>query len=107
MKGRIEDVNLPVEKVDVIVSEWMGYFLLFESMLDSLIFARDKYLNKNGIILPNECNLFISGVSDTGSINNTIVYRFIMRLYKRYSVRIWLENKLCDNYCEKTITFEQ
>lgn len=43
----------------------MGYFLLFESMLDSLIFARDKYLNKNGIMLPNECNLYISGISDT------------------------------------------
>jgi hypothetical protein len=66
IKGRIEDVTLPVEKVDAIVSEWMGYFLLFESMLDSLIFARDKYLNKNGIMLPNECNLFISGISDTG-----------------------------------------
>ncbi|VVC26565.1 Zinc finger C2H2-type,Protein arginine N-methyltransferase,S-adenosyl-L-methionine-dependent [Cinara cedri] len=64
IKGRIEDVSLPVEKVDAIVSEWMGYFLLFESMLDSLIFARDKYLDTNGIMLPNECNLFISGVSD-------------------------------------------
>lgn len=29
-----EDVQLP-EKVDIIVSEWMGYFLLRESMLDS------------------------------------------------------------------------
>lgn len=66
IKGRIEDVSLPVEKVDAIVSEWMGYFLLFESMLDSLIFARDKYLDKSGIMLPNECNLFICGVSDTG-----------------------------------------
>jgi len=66
IKGRIEDVSLPVEKVDAIVSEWMGYFLLFESMLDSLIFARDKYLNKNGIMLPNECNIFICGVSDMG-----------------------------------------
>lgn len=66
IKGRIEDVNLSVEKVDAIVSEWMGYFLLFESMLDSLIFARDKYLIKNGIMLPDECNLFICGVSDEG-----------------------------------------
>lgn len=66
IKGRIEDVTLPVEKVDAIVSEWMGYFLLFESMLDSLIYARDKYLNTNGVMLPNVCNLFISGLSDTG-----------------------------------------
>ena len=31
-------------QVDIIVSEWMGYFLFYESMLDSVIFARDKYL---------------------------------------------------------------
>ncbi|XP_034019799.1 protein arginine N-methyltransferase 3 [Thalassophryne amazonica] len=45
IKGCIEDVNLPVEKVDVIISEWMGYFLLFESMLDSVLYARDLYLD--------------------------------------------------------------
>ena len=34
--------------MDVIVSEWMGYFLLYESMLDSVIWARDKYLAPGG-----------------------------------------------------------
>ena len=28
IKGKIEDIEIP-EKVDVIVSEWMGYFLLY------------------------------------------------------------------------------
>lgn len=42
--GKLEEIELP-EKVDVIVSEWMGYFLVFESMLDSVIYARDKWLN--------------------------------------------------------------
>ena len=37
-----------VTQVDVIVSEWMGYFLLYESMLDSVIWARDKYLAPGG-----------------------------------------------------------
>lgn len=27
IKGKVEEVQLPVEKVDVIVSEWMGYFV--------------------------------------------------------------------------------
>src|ERR1700712_3168906 len=27
IRGRIEDVTLPVDKVDIIVSEWMGYCL--------------------------------------------------------------------------------
>ena len=29
-------------QVDIIISEWMGYMLLRESMLDSVIYARDK-----------------------------------------------------------------
>jgi hypothetical protein len=30
--------------VDIIISEWMGYFLLYESMLDTVLYARDKWL---------------------------------------------------------------
>lgn len=41
IQGTIETIELP-EKVDVIISEWMGYFLLRESMLDSVVLARDK-----------------------------------------------------------------
>ncbi|CAF0898977.1 unnamed protein product [Adineta steineri] len=60
--GRIEDVTLPVDKVDIIISEWMGYFLLFECMLESIIFARDKYLDKeNGFILPDDFSIHLSG----------------------------------------------
>ena len=33
IKGRLEDVDLPRKQFDIIVSEWMGYFLLFEGML--------------------------------------------------------------------------
>jgi len=43
----MEEVELPVEKVDIIISEWMGYFLLYESMLDTVLVARDKYLVSN------------------------------------------------------------
>ena len=37
-------MELPVDKVDIIISEWMGYCLLYESMLDTVLFARDKWL---------------------------------------------------------------
>jgi len=47
LKGKMEDIQLPVEKVDIIISEWMGYFLLYESMLDTVLIARDKYLKEN------------------------------------------------------------
>ena len=28
IKGKVEEIELPVEHVDIIVSEWMGYMLL-------------------------------------------------------------------------------
>src|SRR5258706_14345093 len=50
MRGKIESIQLPLEypKVDVIISEWMGYALLYESMLDSVLHARDRFLKPNG-----------------------------------------------------------
>lgn len=44
LKGKVEELDLPVAKVDIIISEWMGYFLLFENMLDTVLYARDKWL---------------------------------------------------------------
>ncbi|RVW47453.1 Protein arginine N-methyltransferase PRMT10 [Vitis vinifera] len=49
IEGSVEDVTLP-EKVDVIISEWMGYFLLRESMFDSVISARDRWLKPTGVM---------------------------------------------------------
>ena len=40
IRGKIEEIDLPVPKVDIIISEWMGYCLFYESMLDSVLFAR-------------------------------------------------------------------
>jgi hypothetical protein len=48
IKGKVEEITLPVEHVDIIISEWMGYFLLYESMFDTVIFAREKWLRKGG-----------------------------------------------------------
>ena len=47
----MEEIVLPVEKVDIIISEWIGYFLLHESMLDCILVVRDKYLKPNGIFI--------------------------------------------------------
>ncbi|KAG4144333.1 hypothetical protein ERO13_D05G030400v2 [Gossypium hirsutum] len=46
LKGKIEEIELPVAKVDIIISEWMGYFLLFENMLNTVLYARDKWLKQ-------------------------------------------------------------
>ena len=60
--GKIEEVELP-EKVDVILSEWMGTFLVFEFMIDSVLFARDKWLKPEGVIWPSSAKLFIAPCS--------------------------------------------
>ncbi|KAH6923981.1 hypothetical protein HPB50_010117 [Hyalomma asiaticum] len=62
--GRVEELELP-ERVDVLVSEWMGYFLLFEGMLDSVLQARDRLLRPGGLMLPNRCQLFLVALNDS------------------------------------------
>jgi len=64
IKGKVEEIELPVDKVDIIVSEWMGYFLLYESMLDTVIFARDKWLKPNGILMPDKSTMYLAGLED-------------------------------------------
>ncbi|PWA97099.1 protein arginine N-methyltransferase PRMT10 [Artemisia annua] len=67
IEGSIEDITLP-EKVDVIISEWMGYFLLRESMFDSVIIARDRWLKPTGVMYPSHARMWLapirSGLSD-------------------------------------------
>jgi hypothetical protein len=62
IKGRMEEVELP-EKVDIIVSEWMGFYLLHESMLDSVLYARDKWLNEGGLVFPSRSRIFLAPVN--------------------------------------------
>ena len=64
IKGKMEEITMPVPKVDIIISEWMGYFLLYESMLDSVLWARDKYLVKGGKMLPDKIHMYIAAVED-------------------------------------------
>ncbi|KAH8197930.1 hypothetical protein TruAng_007880 [Truncatella angustata] len=65
LQGKMEEVELPFPKVDIIISEWMGYFLLYESMLDTVLYARDRYLNKEGgLIFPDKATIFACGIED-------------------------------------------
>lgn len=64
IKGKVEEVELPVEKVDIIVSEWMGYFLLYESMLDTVLVARDKWLAEGGLLFPDKATMYMTAVED-------------------------------------------
>ncbi|XP_020079775.1 probable protein arginine N-methyltransferase 6.1 [Ananas comosus] len=71
LHGRVEDVEIE-EKVDVIISEWMGYMLLYESMLGSVIFARDKWLKPGGLILPSHATLYMAPITNTERYQDSI-----------------------------------
>lgn len=74
LRGAIEDVILPVDHVDIIVSEWMGYCLLYEAMLPSVLFARDKYLRPGGLMVPSSATLWIAPVADQDYVSDHISY---------------------------------
>ena len=57
-------MELPVQEFDIIISEWMGYFLLYESMLDTVLLARDKYLKKDGLLFPDQASIYLAAIED-------------------------------------------
>jgi hypothetical protein len=59
-------VDLP-ERVDILVSEWMGFYLPHESMLDSVLVAHDRFLKQTGIMIPQSCRLLAAPVCNSGS----------------------------------------
>lgn len=88
--GKLEDVELP-NKVDIIISEWMGYFLLYESMLDTVIAARDKWLNPGGMLFPDKATLYICAIEDAEYREDKInfwnnVYGFDMSCIKELAL---------------------
>ena len=69
IQGKMEEIEMPQKhmaggKVDIIISEWMGYFLLYESMLDTVLYARDNYLTHGGKIFPDKATMYMAGIED-------------------------------------------
>jgi len=66
IRGKVEEITLPegVDKVDIIISEWMGYCLFYESMLDTVLYARDKWLRPGGLMFPDRATLYITAIED-------------------------------------------
>ncbi|XP_026779199.1 protein arginine N-methyltransferase 8-B isoform X3 [Pangasianodon hypophthalmus] len=73
-KGKVEETELPVDQVDIIVSEWMGYCLFYESMLKTVIYARDKWL-PGGFMFPDRATLHVVAIED--------------RQYKDFKIHWW------------------
>ena len=63
IQGDIMDVKLP-ERVDVIVSEWLGGFGIDEGMLVPVIAARDRWLKPRGVMIPRSVTAWTALVHD-------------------------------------------
>ena len=86
-------INKPVEEVDhtdwkhegqkasVVISEWMGFYLVHEAMLDSVLWARDFLCEPNPLIMPSNCRIWAAIVSN--------------EKFRHEELEIWREPVLC------------
>uniref|UniRef100_A0A6B2L8Q8 type I protein arginine methyltransferase n=1 Tax=Arcella intermedia TaxID=1963864 RepID=A0A6B2L8Q8_9EUKA len=89
----IDTLGPDYSNVDIIISEWMGYCLLFECMLPSVLIARDRFCGNGGLVYPDVASMFVCGWYDEKYYNNKIsfwseVYGFKMNSMKD---QIWIE----------------
>ena len=63
LQGKMEDIALP-EKVDIVISEPMGFFLVHERMLESYLVGRQKWMKPGGLMFPTLGTMFISPFTD-------------------------------------------
>ncbi|PIO73519.1 arginine N-methyltransferase 8 family protein [Teladorsagia circumcincta] len=117
IQAKVEEVTeLPdgCEKVDVIISEWMGYCLFYESMLNTVIFARDKWLKEDGLIFPDKAKLYLCAIEDRQYKEDKIhwwdnVYGFNMSAIRKVAITEPLVDVVdnaqvvTNNYCIKEI----
>lgn len=63
IKGKIEEIELP-EKVDVIISEPIGFLLVHERMLESFVCARERFLKPGGLMMPSTGSIILCPFTD-------------------------------------------
>ncbi|VDN47109.1 unnamed protein product [Gongylonema pulchrum] len=69
----------------------MGYCLFYESMLNTVIFARDKWLKPGGALFPDRAKLFLCAIEDRQYKEDKInwwdnVYGFNMSSIRRVAI---------------------
>ncbi|KPP59849.1 Protein arginine N-methyltransferase 8-B-like, partial [Scleropages formosus] len=83
-KGKVEEVELPVEKVDIIISEWMGYCLFYESMLNT---------KPGGLMFPDRATLYVVAIED--------------RQYKDFKIHWWENVYGFDMSCIRNVAIKE
>lgn len=62
IQSTIEEADLP-ELVDVIVSDFAGNMLLGTSMIESVLYARNKFMKSGGIMYPSDASIYLAPLS--------------------------------------------
>merc|ERR1711990_1368653 len=111
IRGKVEEISLPegIDKVDIIISEWMGYCLFYESMLDTVLYARDKWLAPDGLMFPDRATLYVTAIEDRQYKDDKInwwddVYGFDMSCIRKVALQEPLvdvvdRNQVVSNAC--------
>jgi len=64
VQGKVEEVDDGVvPMVDVIISDWMGHALFHESLISSVLAARDRWLVQDGLMLPDKATLHLAATN--------------------------------------------
>jgi protein arginine N-methyltransferase 1 len=92
IQGVMEEIELP-ERVDLVVSEWMGYALLYESMLPSVISARDRFMKPGGTMFPNIAHLYLAGANDPSLARTKFDYWNNVHDFDFSPIRRWALNE--------------
>lgn len=67
----------------------MGYCLFYESMLDTVLYARDKWLDQvNGMMFPDRCTLFVTAIEDRQYKVNIQLFIFEFIFYFSFLIRM-------------------
>jgi predicted RNA methylase len=100
VKGKLEEISFPI-KVDIIISEWMGSFLIFESMLESVLWGRDHILKPGGNLFPGLASMHFAPVDMSKMYDEKIdfwkdVYDVDMSVLMPYAKKCAFEKPLID-----------
>lgn len=60
----IKELPHSIQKVDIIISDWMGFCLFNDSKLESVIYARDRWLKPGGLILPDRASFYFAAIEN-------------------------------------------
>ena len=71
VQGKLEEINLP-EKVDIIISEPIGFLLVHERMLETYAVARERFLKPGGLMMPTTGSIILAPISDEALYNEQL-----------------------------------